>query len=48
MPEDQKPSGRSMPKIPFGKVALIIVLAGIVVLAVLTGVSIMQQGAFVR
>ncbi len=48
MPEDQKPSGRSWPKLPVNKIALAVIVIGIVILLGLVCTSIFQQSSLVQ
>lgn len=43
MPENQKPSGHGLPKLPLNKIALAIILIGVIVLLILASASLMQQ-----
>ncbi len=47
MPEEHKPAARRWPALPVKKVALAVILIGVIVLLVLASVSIVQQsGSF--
>lgn len=43
MPEEHKPSGPTVPKVPLNKIALAVILACVIVLLILTTVSLMQH-----